>query len=80
MPLAQAVAQCRACKLCAGRRNTVFGVGDKQADWLIVGEAPGEKEDLQGEPFVGQAGQLLDNMLKALGLDARATRSTSPTC
>ncbi|HXD40376.1 MAG TPA: uracil-DNA glycosylase [Ramlibacter sp.] len=69
--LAQAVASCRACKLCAGRRNTVFGVGDRQADWLIVGEAPGENEDIQGEPFVGQAGRLLDNMLKALGLDRR---------
>jgi DNA polymerase len=67
--LQQSVAGCRACKLCSGRRNTVFGVGDTQADWLIVGEAPGEKEDLQGEPFVGPAGQLLDNMLKALGLD-----------
>lgn len=67
--LALAVAGCRACQLCAGRRNTVFGVGDRQADWLIVGEAPGENEDLQGEPFVGQAGKLLDNMLKALGLD-----------
>jgi uracil-DNA glycosylase family 4 len=67
--LAQAVAECRACNLCQGRRNTVFGVGDRQADWLVVGEAPGENEDLQGEPFVGQAGKLLDNMLKALGLD-----------
>ncbi|MEO7641809.1 MAG: uracil-DNA glycosylase, partial [Ramlibacter sp.] len=67
--LAQAVAGCRACGLCEGRRNTVFGVGDTQADWLIVGEAPGENEDLQGEPFVGQAGKLLDNMLKAIGLD-----------
>lgn len=67
--LAQAVAECRACQLCAGRRNTVFGVGDTQADWLVVGEAPGENEDLQGEPFVGPAGKLLDNMLRALGLD-----------
>ena len=67
--LADAVAGCRACGLCEGRRNTVFGVGDRQADWLVVGEAPGENEDLQGEPFVGQAGKLLDNMLKALGLD-----------
>jgi DNA polymerase len=66
--LAQAVAACRACKLCATRSNTVFGVGDRQADWLLVGEAPGENEDLQGEPFVGQAGRLLDNMLRALGL------------
>jgi uracil-DNA glycosylase family 4 len=69
--LEQAVAQCRACELCNGRRNTVFGTGDRQPDWLIVGEAPGENEDLQGEPFVGQAGQLLDNMLKALGLNRR---------
>jgi uracil-DNA glycosylase family 4 len=67
--LAGAVAACRACKLCEGRNNTVFGVGDTRPDWLIVGEAPGENEDLQGEPFVGQAGKLLDNMLKALGLD-----------
>ncbi len=67
--LAETVASCRACGLCEGRRNTVFGVGDRQADWLIVGEAPGENEDLQGEPFVGQAGKLLDNMLRALGLD-----------
>ena len=67
--LAETVAACRACGLCEGRRNTVFGVGDRQADWLVVGEAPGENEDLQGEPFVGQAGKLLDNMLKALGLD-----------
>jgi uracil-DNA glycosylase len=69
--LAQTVASCRACKLCAGRRNTVFGVGDTPADWLIVGDAPTEDEDLQGEPFAGQAGQLLDNMLKAIGLDRR---------
>jgi uracil-DNA glycosylase len=66
--LEEAVAGCRACRLCSGRRNTVFGVGDRQADWLVVGEAPGENEDVQGEPFVGQAGKLLDNMLKALGL------------
>ena len=70
--LAQAVADCRACGLCETRTRTVFGVGDTQADWLIVGEAPGENEDLQGEPFVGQAGKLLDNMLKALGLDRRS--------
>jgi DNA polymerase len=69
--LAKAVTACQACKLCEGRRNTVFGVGDQQADWLVVGEAPGENEDLQGEPFVGQAGKLLDNMLAALGLNRR---------
>jgi uracil-DNA glycosylase family 4 len=69
--LAQTVAECRACTLCNGRRNTVFGVGDRQADWLIVGEAPGENDDLQGEPFMGQAGLLLDNMLRALGLNRK---------
>jgi DNA polymerase len=67
--LEEAVASCRACKLCDGRRHTVFGVGDQKADWLVVGEPPGENEELQGEPFVGQDGKLLDNMLKALGLD-----------
>lgn len=66
--LADAVAACQACGLCRSRRNTVFGVGDRQADWLIVGEAPGEMEDLQGEPFVGPAGKLLDNMLRSIGL------------
>ncbi len=67
--LQEAVSACRACGLCESRRNTVFGVGDRQADWMIVGEAPGEQEDLEGEPFVGQAGKLLDNMLRAVGLD-----------
>ena len=65
--LRDAVAGCQACGLCQGRTNTVFGVGDEQADWMVVGEAPGENEDLQGEPFVGAAGQLLDNMLQAVG-------------
>ena len=69
--LAEAVAGCRACKLCDSRRNTVFGVGDAQADWMVIGEEPGENEDLQGEPFVGQAGKLLDNMLGALGVSRR---------
>jgi uracil-DNA glycosylase len=62
------VAACRACRLCEGRTQTVFGVGHPQAHWMIVGEAPGEQEDRQGEPFVGAAGQLLDRMLGALGL------------
>lgn len=66
--LADSVAACTACGLCNTRTNTVFGVGDQQAEWMLVGEAPGENEDLQGEPFVGQAGKLLDNMLGALGL------------
>ncbi|SOZ35093.1 uracil-DNA glycosylase [Cupriavidus neocaledonicus] len=62
------VAGCTACGLCQTRTNTVFGVGPRQVEWMLVGEAPGENEDLQGEPFVGQAGKLLDNMLGALGL------------
>jgi uracil-DNA glycosylase family 4 len=66
--LGEAVASCRACGLCEGRHNTVFGVGDLHPDWLIVGEAPGENEDREGEPFEGQAGKLLDNMLAALSL------------
>ncbi len=66
--LRAAVAACTACKLCESRRQTVFGVGNERAHWMIVGEAPGEQEDRQGEPFVGKSGQLLDNMLRALGL------------
>jgi DNA polymerase len=66
--LREAVAGCRACSLCETRTQTVFGVGAQQAHWMIVGEAPGEQEDAQGEPFVGPAGQLLDQMLRALGL------------
>ncbi|MDN7674761.1 uracil-DNA glycosylase [Burkholderia oklahomensis] len=62
------VADCRRCRLCEKRTNTVFGVGDERADWMLIGEAPGENEDKQGEPFVGQAGKLLDNMLRALAL------------
>ena len=65
-------AACQACDLCAQRRKSVFGVGDQQAQWMVIGEAPGEQEDLQGEPFVGQSGQLLDNMLKAVGLSRQA--------
>ena len=67
-PLRAQVAACRACRLCEGRRQTVFGVGNERAHCMIVGEAPGENEDLQGEPFVGAAGQLLDRMLQAIGL------------
>ena len=62
------VAACRACGLCAGRTQTVFGVGARSADWMVIGEAPGENEDRQGQPFVGQAGKLLDAMLAAIGL------------
>ncbi|WP_420997121.1 uracil-DNA glycosylase [Cupriavidus sp. 30B13] len=62
------VSGCTDCGLCDRRTQTVFGVGDRQAEWMLVGEAPGENEDKQGEPFVGQAGKLLDNMLAAVGL------------
>lgn len=66
--LQQAVEHCPACNLCQTRTKTVFGVGDLDADWLLIGEAPGAEEDRKGEPFVGQAGRLLDNMLAAIRL------------
>jgi uracil-DNA glycosylase family 4 len=66
--LATAVRSCTKCPLHATRTNGVFGVGDRSARWLIIGEAPGSDEDKQGEPFVGRAGQLLNSMLKAIGL------------
>ncbi len=66
--LRQTVAGCTVCGLCDGRKNTVFGVGDNQAKWMFIGEGPGHNEDIQGEPFVGPAGKLLDNMLIAMGL------------
>jgi DNA polymerase len=62
------VANCTRCGLHSCRNRTVFGVGDRNARWLIVGEAPGAEEDQQGEPFVGRAGRLLDSMLQAIGL------------
>jgi len=71
--LKAAVHACTACALHQSRTQTVFGVGDEDADWLLVGEAPGAEEDQQGEPFVGQAGKLLDAMLYAIGL----TRGTN---
>lgn len=86
--LREAVASCQACGLCTSRRNTVFGTGShashaddsnniQPVDWLIVGEAPGENEDAQGEPFVGQAGQLLDNMLRAMQLSRTGELASS---
>jgi uracil-DNA glycosylase len=82
--LQHTVSQCQACSLCGTRHNTVFGVGAHaehaqapQVDWLIVGEAPGENEDLQGEPFVGQAGQLLDNILSAMGLSRQGREQSA---
>ena len=66
--LRQQAQGCESCRLCETRKKVVFGVGDPRADWLFVGEGPGANEDEQGEPFVGQAGLLLDNMLRSLGL------------
>ena len=66
--LKQSVAQCTACTLSQSRIQTVLGMGDMNADWLFVGEAPGAQEDAVGEPFVGQSGKLLDNMLKSIRL------------
>lgn len=69
--LRQGCLNCSACGLCGGRTNVVFGVGCENAEVLFVGEGPGENEDLQGEPFVGRAGQLLDKYLDVVNLDRR---------
>ena len=66
--LEASIRSCTRCRLCEGRKLAVPGVGDRNARWLFVGEGPGRTEDQQGEPFVGPAGKLLDNMLRALGL------------
>jgi uracil-DNA glycosylase family 4 len=71
IPLKAAVSGCTKCGLHATRTQTVFGVGDENADWMLIGEAPGAEEDRLGDPFVGQAGKLLDNMLAAIGLSRR---------
>ncbi len=65
------IVACKLCELCNSRKNTVFGVGNPNADVMLIGEAPGADEDAKGEPFVGVAGKLLDNMLKAIGLDRK---------
>jgi DNA polymerase len=65
--LRESVAACVRCELHQGRTQTVFGVGDRTANWMVVGEAPGAEEDRRGEPFVGRAGKLLDEMLRAIG-------------
>ncbi|MGH8644084.1 MAG: uracil-DNA glycosylase [Gammaproteobacteria bacterium] len=70
--LSAAVAGCTKCGLHQGRFQTVFGVGNRNADWMLIGEAPGAEEDRQGEPFVGRAGQLLNAMLTAIGLERSA--------
>ncbi len=69
IPLKAAVSGCTACGLHATRTQTVFGVGDENAEWMLIGEAPGAEEDRLGDPFVGQAGRLLDAMLAAIDLD-----------
>jgi uracil-DNA glycosylase family 4 len=76
--LESTVAACRACGLCQRRNNAVFGIGARRADWLVLGEAPGHEEDLAGEPFVGASGQLLDNMLGAIGLRRKASAPAQP--
>ena len=63
------VANCTKCTLCQTRTQTVFGTGNKAADWMVIGEAPGQNEDEQGKPFVGKAGALLTEMLRAIGLE-----------
>jgi DNA polymerase len=71
IPLKAAVSGCVKCGLHKTRTQTVFGVGDENADWMLIGEAPGAEEDRLGDPFVGQAGKLLDNMLAAINLSRR---------
>jgi uracil-DNA glycosylase len=72
IPLKAEVAGCTKCALHKTRTQTVFGVGDENADWMLIGEAPGAEEDRLGDPFVGQAGKLLDNMLAAIELERGA--------
>ena len=70
-PLKEQCLQCEKCGLCKTRTNVVFGVGNPNAEVLFIGEGPGQNEDLQGEPFVGRGGQLLDKMLEAVDLDRK---------
>ncbi len=65
--LRQCVSDCTRCELAGSRTQTVFGIGNQNADWMIIGEAPGAEEDRRGEPFVGRAGKMLDEMLRAIG-------------
>ncbi|ESS73852.1 phage SPO1 DNA polymerase-like protein [Methyloglobulus morosus KoM1] len=71
------VATCAKCGLCQTRTHTVFGTGSKTAEWMVIGEAPGQHEDEQGKPFVGKAGQLLTEMLRAVGLERDAVFITN---
>ena len=70
--LQKEVSECRKCTLCNTRTQTVFGTGNVNADWMFIGEAPGQNEDLEGKPFVGQAGKLLTEMIRAIGLEREA--------
>lgn len=69
--LVSEVLSCRKCQLCDTRKHAVPGLGNSKAKWMFVGEAPGAEEDRRGEPFVGRAGQLLDNIIRALGMDRK---------
>jgi len=75
--LRETVLACTACGLCKTRKQAVFGVGNQTARWMLVGEAPGAEEDQRGEPFVGQAGRLLDNMLASTGLSRQGDSAQS---
>ncbi len=66
--LEKQVSECKSCELCNSRTQTVFGSGNINADWMFIGEVPGQNEDLEGKPFVGQAGKLLTEMIRAIGL------------
>ncbi len=70
--LAKEVIECQKCSLCKTRTQTVFGSGNLNADWMLIGEAPGQNEDLEGKPFVGPAGKLLTEMIRAIGLERDA--------
>lgn len=67
--LEESIKNCNKCKLCSGRKNIVFGTGNKNADIMFIGEGPGADEDIQGEPFVGKAGQLMNKAFEALGIE-----------
>ena len=69
--LEESIKGCNKCKLCAGRKNIVFGVGNKNADIMFIGEGPGADEDIQGEPFVGKAGQLMNKAFEALEIERK---------
>lgn len=75
--LEQQVASCKDCELCHTRTHTVFGAGDSNAHWMIIGEAPGQHEDLSGQPFVGPAGKLLTEMIRAIGLARQSVYITN---